>query len=179
MRASNVKNITDVTQHGEMKKLYAEHHSKLLIHIMKKGMTKAEAEDIAHEAFVKLLGLDNPNIASYINAYLYRIATNLTIDKLRRRARSPEVSGDASFDIALYASHLKPEDNTQHTQLLTKMAALVESLPYKCRRSFYLYKIKGKEYEEIAQELDISSSMVRKHVLKAVRFCFANLKDEL
>ena len=69
---------------------------------------------------------------------------------------------------------------THHNnELLKEMEKSLISLPDKCRLAFLLYKIRGQSYEEIALTLQISPSMVRKYVLRAVRHCYQQLQHEL
>ena len=168
---------SDEKRVAQVKVLYQDHHQRLIHRIMAKGLAKREAEDVVQEAFVKLLGLDNQEISSYIQAYLYRIALNLAIDKLRHNASSP-------LQVMLEQEHFtdestSPERKHQSKQLLMKMSESIKVLPLKCRQAFILYKLKGMAYSDIANILEVSESMVRKYVLRAVRHCFDELKSDL
>lgn len=47
-----------------------------------------EAEDIAQEAFIRAyVNIDSFDINRKFSTWLYRIATNLTIDRIRKRSR--------------------------------------------------------------------------------------------
>ena len=161
----------------QVKTLYQAHHQKLIHRVMAKGLAKREAEDVVQEAFVKLLGLENEQINSYIQAYLYRIALNLAIDKLRHNARNPLQTMAEQQEFSCQAS--SPERQNSSKQTLDKMAKTIKTLPLKCRQAFILYKVKGMSYAEIAKILAISESMVRKYVLKAVRHCYDELAADL
>ena len=164
------------TRRQQVEQLFLKQQQKLIRHIMNKGLDKREAEDIAQEAFVKLLGLEQENISNYIAAYLYKIATNLAIDKLRHKSRSP--FDDFTCDTQS-VSNISPEKIHHNHELLKEMEKSLSNLPDKCRLAFLLYKIRGKSYEEIALTLQISPSMVRKYVLRAVRHCYQQLQHEL
>src|SRR4028118_1206592 len=50
-----------------------------------------EAEDVTQEVFIKAYrSLDSFRGASSFSTWLYRIATNLCIDRIRKRKRSPQ-----------------------------------------------------------------------------------------
>tara|TARA_B100002049_G_C16079062_1_gene376392 strand:+ start:1824 stop:2399 length:576 start_codon:yes stop_codon:yes gene_type:complete len=164
----------------QVEQLFLKQQQKLIRHIMSKGLDKREAEDVAQEAFVKLLGLEQDKISNYIAAYLYKIATNLAIDKLRRKARSPFDEFISDTDNSTQpVSSINPEKTHHNNELLKEMEKSLISLPDKCRLAFLLYKIRGQSYEEIALTLQISPSMVRKYVLRAVRHCYQQLQHEL
>lgn len=168
---------TDEKRVAKVKELYQEHHKRLIHRVMAKGLQQREAEDVVQEAFVRLLGLEDDKINSYIQAYLYRIALNLAVDKLRYNARSPlqEMPEQEQF----CDDSTSPERKNESQQLLNKMVESIKSLPLKCRQAFILYKLKGMAYDEIATILQVSESMVRKYVLRAVRHCFEELKPDL
>lgn len=170
----------DAKRRQQVEQLFLQQQQKLVRHIMAKGLDQREAEDIAQEAFVKLLGLEDAQVSNYIAAYLYKIATNLTIDKLRRKARSPFAEHtDESEQMPQPGNSANPEKNHHNQELLKEMEKSLASLPDKCRLAFLLYKIRGQSYEEIALTLQISPSMVRKYVLRAVRHCYQQLQHEL
>lgn len=170
---------TELAQQLDFKQLYDQHQEALIKHIMAKGLSRAEAEETAQEAFVRLLRLDRPEVQSYLQAYLFKIATNLAIDKLRKRGRSLEVIVEDKYTQADDATEPSAEDTLKYRQLLNMMAESVGELPPKCRQAFFLYKVKGASYPEVAEKMNISESMVRKYVLRAVRHCYSALKDDL
>lgn len=178
---SKHKKVQELRSH-EVKALYAEHHQQLVQFIKNKGLPEKEAEDVAQEAFVKLLDLDKPEVKSYIRAYLFKIAGNLAIDKLRRQSNSPIDSAVEQTSELLDKQHwssVTPERQQHSTQLLQKVEQCIKDLPPTCQQAFIRYKIKGDSYQSIAQSMGVSESMVRKHVLRAVRHCFSELKDLL
>ncbi|MBT1064592.1 RNA polymerase sigma factor [Bowmanella sp. Y26] len=168
-----------IDHNEEVSRLYKRHHQQLVRHIVAKGLPLREAEEVVQEAFVKLLGLDDQKVQSYIRAYLYKIATNLAIDKLRRAARSPECQ-EPGLELADAADPTdSPEQSSHNQQLLRKLSVLLEDLQPKCRQAFLLYKVNGLDYDVIAGQLGVSPSMVRKYVLQAVRYCYDKLQDQL
>lgn len=179
MRANGPSPSTNISHNEEVSRLYKRHHQQLVRHIVAKGLPLREAEEVVQEAFVKLLGLDDIKVQSYIRAYLYKIATNLAIDKLRRAARSPECQ-EPGVEMLEHASPVdSPEQSSHHQQLLGQLSSLLDDLQPKCRQAFLLYKVKGLDYDVIANQLGVSSSMVRKYVLQAVRYCYDKLQDQL
>ena len=179
-KAANSESNYESDRRQQVEQLFLKQQRKLIRHIMAKGLDKREAEDIAQEAFVKLLGLEQEKVSSYIAAYLYKIATNLAIDKLRRKARSPfDHYISDSDELPNMCTPTGPEQNHHNHELLKEMEKALASLPDKCRLAFLLYKMRGQSYEEIALTLQISTSMVRKYVLRAVRHCYQQLQHEL
>jgi len=139
-----------------------------------------EARDVAQEAYVRLLGLDNEKIINHQRAYLFRIAANIAVDRLRAASRRAHMSAGAKqHDIQMIAS---TEPSAEAAILSKEKLALlrhaIAELPPKCRYAFLQYRMHGQTYHEIAVYLSVSESMVRKYVLRATRHCKSQLESE-
>jgi RNA polymerase sigma-70 factor (ECF subfamily) len=126
------------------------------------------AEDVAQDACVHVLRLSAPQAVREPARYLTRIARNLSIDRGRRRKREAALF-DASADAALTGHDcLDPERVTSGEETLTRALAALEALPPRCREAFELHRFEGLNYVGIAHRMDISMSMVEKHIAEAM-----------
>jgi len=128
--------------------------------------SREEAEDIVQEVYVKLWGMrkELPNYHS-IEALSIRITRNLCLDQLRRR----KVNNDA-----LKVEQLKKDDypetpsetleNREKTELVHK---LIEALPEPQRSLVHLRHLEGKEYEEIAEMVNMNVNAIRVSISRA------------
>ncbi|MCA8893368.1 MAG: sigma-70 family RNA polymerase sigma factor [Hyphomonas sp.] len=134
----------------------------------------AEAEDIVQDMFLKVQAIDPTGIETP-TAFLYRLASNLFVDKLRsaRRSRArdeayakthTEAAGDD-----LVAETPDPQQVVDSRQQLRQLITAVEALPPQCQRVFKLHKLDGLSYAEVARSLGISKSAVEKHMMSALR----------
>jgi RNA polymerase sigma factor (sigma-70 family) len=156
---------------GFIDQLFREHNAQLVNFLRLRLHNDAEAREIAQEAYVRLLQLRNPGTVSFLRAYLFKIAANLAVDRLRDRQRfdpglrewGPEADGVADpFDVE--RSMLAAEDYALFMQCL-------DELTPKCRESFVLHRLKKLSTQQIAQRLGITPRMVRKHVSRALLYC--------
>src|ERR1700761_8631609 len=67
-----------------MERLYSEHNQALIRFLMTRVDSEQEAQDVAHEAYVRMLQLDTRGAVSYLSAYLFKTAANIAIDRIRR-----------------------------------------------------------------------------------------------
>src|SRR5688500_651099 len=65
--------------------LFREHNQTLVRFLNARLGSEQEAKEIAQEAYVKLLQLERRGAISFMRAYLFRIAANLAIDRIRQR----------------------------------------------------------------------------------------------
>src|SRR3569833_3418857 len=67
-------------------RLFQEHNRALVRKQTARLHCEQEARDVAQEAYVRLLQLEEPGAVSFLKAYLFRIASNLAVDRIRQRA---------------------------------------------------------------------------------------------
>src|SRR5688572_644070 len=68
-----------------VKRLFEEHNRTLVSFLHARLHCEQEARDVAQEAYVRLLQLDGHGAISFLRSYLFRIAENLAVDRLRER----------------------------------------------------------------------------------------------
>ena len=136
-------------------------------------MTKdmAEAEDLTQEAFLQVFR----NVRSFrgdaaFSTWLYRVAVNTVLMKLRRRKSPPIVSLDEPVssespslrrDVGKADPHL-----TGAIDRITLRRAMHE-LPEGCRQIFALHEVEGYQHHEIAEMLDCSVGNSKSQLHKA------------
>lgn len=164
---------------SSISELFEKHNQSLLRFLIAKLGSEQEAQDVAQEAYAKLLGLDNDKIISHMQAYLFRTANNLAIDRLRSRKRLNETALPEFEDnnTSSYESAHAVENAADAQQQLRLIQTIVAELPAKCRMAFLLYKFECLSYEEIAESMQLTESMVRKYVLRAIRYCHERLEQ--
>jgi RNA polymerase sigma-70 factor (ECF subfamily) len=156
-----------------IKKLFEEHHDRL-VRFLTARFNAAEAQDAAQEAYVHLLQRESTHCDENIRGLLYVTARNIAIDHLRKRRRHESADG-AAFDSSIDLSG--PDRILGARQELNLLQAAIAGLPEDCRYAFIRYKLHGAEYGDIARELQVTESMVRKHVLRAVARCASRLNE--
>lgn len=168
-----------VSNKSKFAALVEEHNEKLVKFLTARLGDENEARDVAQEAYARLLGLGDERVVNFHRAYLYRTAANIAVDRMRAAKRTASAATALVGDHDNVASDAPSADQilTSREKLKTLRAA-IESLPPKCRYAFLEYRINNRAYAEIAADLSISESMVRKYVLRALRHCKAKLDEE-
>jgi RNA polymerase sigma-70 factor (ECF subfamily) len=152
-----------------VERLFREHNEALLRFLRGRVGSHNEAREIAQEAYVRLLSLDQPGAVSYLRAFLFKTAANIAIDRRRRNETFGKVAGGQLF--AELAENRTPERQLSGEQTVNHLSMLIEGMPPKCRESFVMNQIQGLDAATIANKLGISDSMVRKYVVRALLHC--------
>jgi RNA polymerase sigma-70 factor (ECF subfamily) len=152
-----------------VERLFREHNEALIRFLRGRVGSHNEALEVAQEAYVRLLSLDQPGAVSYLRAFLFKTAANIAIDRRRRHQNYDKVAARQLF--AELTENRTPERQLSGEQTLRHLGILIEAMPAKCRESFVMNQIQGLDAATIAAQLGITDSMVRKYVVRALLHC--------
>lgn len=152
--------------------LYTEHHGWLLSLLRRRLGNAADAADLAHDAFVRLLVKPREfSNGEGARAYLSVVAKGLCVDLWRRReveqawlealARQPE------------ALAVSAEEQAAALQALVEIDAMLRRLPARAAEAFVMAVVHGMTDAAIAAQLGVSDRMVRKYVAQAMVQCLS------
>lgn len=155
--------------------MFKQHNAALMRFLKRKLSNHEDALEVAQDAYQKMLGHEEPEKLENARAYLFQIASNIAIDRLRRgQLHNKYLQSEASEGDGLW--RISPERTAMAQQDLDKVLSLIDQLPPKCRQAFLLHRGQHLSYEEIARELKVSVSMVEKYIIQALKHCRKGLQ---
>ena len=120
---------------------------------------------------------------SNINAWLYTVARNICLKKLRdHKNKKIYLSSDLNdLELEMNLEALASLDTSELTffEIERIVENTLDTLPPQCQRVFRLSRFENKKNKEIAEELEISVKAVENQVTKALRIFRKALKDYL
>jgi RNA polymerase sigma-70 factor (ECF subfamily) len=131
------------------------------------------AEDILQETFVNAYrAIDRFEGRSHISTWLYRIAHNAVLMRLRKEQRIPDLKSledDVDLDTMSTAGQWEdvPERRLLQAELLAKMDEALGNLSEALRVVFVLRDIDGLSTAETAEVLDLSETAVKSRLHRA------------
>jgi RNA polymerase sigma-70 factor (ECF subfamily) len=145
----------------------------LVAYLTTRLQSSQEAKEVAQEAYVRLLEVKHQVAPSLLRAYLFKTATHLAIDRLRRRAvRHSVEQGDVSERLTdSCAVGIDPAEQLAKRQRAEQLIGFLEELPVKCRRAFDLHRLQGVSQRDVGTRLGMSARMVRRYVNYAMVYC--------
>ena len=159
--------------------LYRQYAQPLLRFISRQNIAREDAREIVQETYVRLHQVPEVEALESPRGYLFRTAINLARDSKRQRRRLHDVAA-AGEPGAPDVADVPSEAPTAFQQLeaeqeLSIIRSAIAELSPTCRRVFIMHRFEGATYAEIAERLNVSVSMIEKHVSQAL----AHLKMRL
>lgn len=105
---------------------------------------------------------------------MFKIANNVLVDHWRhsqRKGRDQVSEWDDSQAADIAQDNADPQVQLEHQQRLTRLYEVLNQLPPRQREAFVLYRFDGLSQSDIAEQMDISVSMVEKHIARALLQC--------
>ncbi|MEE8476432.1 MAG: RNA polymerase sigma factor [Myxococcota bacterium] len=149
--------------------LFQRWASRLLRYLARMVRDRAVAEELVQEVFLRVhRARDGYKPEARFSTWIYRIATNLALNELRRpRHRDPHYSMDEYDGFPLVAEG-SPVDDVVHARLRSRAAVReLEGLPDRQRAALWLVAVEGLAYADVARALDVSEKAVKALVHRA------------
>jgi len=127
-----------------------------------------EAADVAQDVFLKLAQtLAGMRVHGSLGPWLYRVAMNRAIDRLRQTRRQRTIS-DAE-EQTLSSPGPEPGAVMESIELRTVVFRAIARLPEKQRMVFTMRHVSGLSVEEIAAAMHCATGTVKCHLARATR----------
>jgi len=129
----------------------------------------AIAEELVQEAFLRVhRARDRYSPDARFSTWLYRIATNLALNELRRpRSKAVHRSTDADDAPELAADAPATDDVVEARRRGAAVGEALGQLPEKQRAALCLSAVEGLSYAEVAEALDVTEKAVKSLVHRA------------
>lgn len=178
--------VAEVARDGDRREfdtLVERYHKQAYNIAYRMAGNHADAEDLTQEAFIRAFRFFGQYRRELpFDSWLYKIMSNVFIDRLRRRPKAkirsldqPVVTeeGEAQFDVADPCDG--PEDVVLSREMDVRIQAALETLPEAFRITVIYADIEGLSYEEIADATRTNIGTVRSRLHRGRRL----LRDKL
>lgn len=149
--------------------LYGAHHGWLKGWLTRKLQSAFDADDIAHDTFLRMMGCGTLSTIRDPRSFLCTIAKRVMVDLYRRNAL--EKAWLEMLALMPEAFVPSPEEQESQLETLQLIDTMLDGLNGKTREAFLLSQLEGLTYSDIALKLGVSVSSVKKYVAKAVEHC--------
>ncbi|MFA6051452.1 MAG: sigma-70 family RNA polymerase sigma factor [Methylobacter sp.] len=155
-------------KHSFLHELFLKHAHEVSAFIRGRWPREQDVDDIMQESFLRLSQVPNPETILNPRAFLFTTASNMAVDRHRRRkTRERYIEPDADLE-NLANDYLSPERHSEAHEALERFTGWLDELPEMHRHAFVLYRIEGCSHAEIAMRLGISMSTSERYVKHAM-----------
>lgn len=154
---------------------YLTRRTDLIRYFTARLRSESAAQDLVQDIFIRAsavgeLEVENPA------AYLYRLGTNLMLDRLKVRRRASARDGHwhsahasaAASGETLYEG--SGADDVADARLrLQRIIEVVRELPPQVQEAFRLHKLEGLTHAETAEAMNLSRSSVEKYIMTCLK----------
>lgn len=156
--------LVERAQRGDqraMEELYQAHSGRVYTVVRRLVGHDALAEDVSQDAWIRAFQrISQFRGDSSFGTWIYRLATNTALNRLRRLKRRPEVEAPPQ----LSSTAPPPDEIVLNRHVLSRA---LDAMPGGYRRVLVLHDVEGWTHDEIAEELGIASGTSKSQLHKA------------
>ena len=132
-----------------------------------------DAQDLVQEVYLRLLRNGQGDASDVRNpeAYLFTVAANLVKEHAQMKQRAPISSEGLEDVIERLATPCDAGADVDRALRRERLATLIGRLSPKCRAVLVMHYRDDLSYREIAEQLSISTNMVKKYIVKGLAAC--------
>lgn len=153
--------------------LFAAHHATLKGFLRRRVSHAWDVQDLAQETYYRMLRIDNRRADEIADprAYLFTVASNLVREHaVMQRRRGTNADLDQVL-ATLEAPDGSPEEEMESHLRRLQLSRALNNLPPRCKAVLLMQHREGMTYKEIASRLGVSTHMVKKYVVRALKLC--------
>ena len=155
-----VERVKERDDDSAFDEIVRRHKNRIFSYICRMTHDAPDAEDLTQEVFIRAYqSISRFRADAAVDTWLYRIATNLVIDRFRREKRAPQQwepldeEDDTVGALPDPDRSRDPEATAQLGELQRQVRKAVDTLPAKLRGAVVLHDIEGLSYEEVSEAL--------------------------
>jgi RNA polymerase sigma-70 factor (ECF subfamily) len=155
-----------------LEQLFARHSRGLQAFFRRRIRARSEVDDLTQEVYLRMLRISEAEVIHNPEAYLYTVASHLVQEHAlgeKRRASMADVTDPAVLSMLGEFSRLDYE--TDRDLRVRRLSEVLRQLPPNCHAAVVMAYRHEMPYEEIAAQLGVSVSMVKKYVKQALAHC--------
>lgn len=160
-------------------RLYSYYYPRLHTSLAFMAGSPEDAQEIIHEVFLKIWkSKESLILVRSFEDYAYTIAKNLLFNHLKRKKIGQRVM-QALSDPSLKNTGPSPDQEYIYKQYYQTAVTAIDQLSHQKKRIFLLRTQEGLALEDIAREMGISVSAVKKHLYAALQWVKDALKQQM
>jgi RNA polymerase sigma-70 factor (ECF subfamily) len=167
---------SSVVDPASLASLAQAYRQPLLRFFARRSLSPEAAEDCVQEVFMRLSGVAAPGVENS-EAYLFKVARHVLIDRARRASVRREGMHDPIADLQLASPEGSPSRILEGREALEQAAKALRELPERTRNMFLLNRLDGLTYTQLAARYAVNVKVVEREMGKALGHLRQRLPD--
>ena len=174
---AEILNLIESDANAGFRALLQQFQQPIYYHVRQMVYKHEDANDVTQEVFIKVFrNLDKFKGESKLFTWIYRIATNESLNFIKKKARKDNVSyEDVAYEMA---RNLEADAYFDGDAAMLKLEQAVAQLPEKQQIVFKMKYFEEMKYEEIAEILETSVGGLKSNYHHAVKKLEGILMEE-
>jgi RNA polymerase sigma-70 factor, ECF subfamily len=153
---------------GQFESLFRSSYISLVRYAKTLMKDQDTAEEIVQDLFCRIWqDKGKITIDSSLNGYLFRSVHNKCLHHIEHNRVVMRHAGEMMYNQA--DSPENPSDILHYKELQVRIARILERLPERCGKIFYMSRFEGLKYTEIAEKLSVSIKTVEANMGRALK----------
>ena len=163
--------LRDGARRAFVAELHAQTANDLHRYLTQRLGSAEAAEDVAQEAYAKMLALEHPETIRNQRAFLFKVASRLALNYIRDNQHTNADWQAVPFDEGEHAAAdtWQPERATAGREALETVVAELAAMPKRSLEVFLLHRFGGYTYGQISDQLGISRKTVEYHMTRTLK----------
>jgi RNA polymerase sigma-70 factor (ECF subfamily) len=182
--ADTVSDVARSDERREFDTLVERYHKQAYNIAYRMAGNHADAEDLVQDAFIRAFRFFGQYRRELpFDSWLYKIMSNVFIDKLRRRPKAmirsldqPVATSEGEVRLDVPDTACGPEEAVLSREMDSRIQEALDTLPEVFRLTVIYADIEGLSYEEIAEATDTNIGTVRSRLHRGRRLLRNKLK---
>jgi RNA polymerase sigma factor (sigma-70 family) len=155
-----------------VERLFTEHGGALQAFLFRRVRRHADAAELAQEVYLRMLRITDMDSIRNPEAYLYTVASNLAKEHARQDRRDGAALDVDDPLVQEQLAELPTMAGDLDTELrIKRLREVLQQLPPKCQAAVTMQYWQGMRYEDIAEQLGVSTNMVKKYLSQGLMHC--------
>lgn len=137
--------------------------------LQRRGRTREQAEDLIQEAFLRMQEYcEKGGEVRQPEGFLVRTALRLAMNARRDEHRDLYVDQSVDELTLVVDTTPAPDEVLAAEQCLDRMREALDAVSRRTRDVFFMHRLDGLSYSQIAEKLGVSVSAIEKHIASAL-----------
>ena len=161
---------------SDFERFYREHNTALFYYALRLVAEGEACRDIVADALEQTWNKMDAIPPERLKNYVYTLVHHKCVDHMRHKMATNRY---VTFYLQLYGKQMQEDEWQEHEQLISTAMGLLDKLSDRTRLVLELCFFHRKRYAEVAEELGISVSGVKKHIVTALKILRAEMAKKL